>query len=153
MPQLQGPIPNFAGLFDKPSIQRMLDELTDHQFEHFVKYVLEQAGYDVEDAAGQYGQGLDLKLRTGPAHARVLAAGVSVKQFTPPALVTGPQVTLFQGSLGHIGNALGYVVTTSEFNRPARDAANQPPHVWLIDGEHFVRYITYVRGTRAAEAV
>lgn len=154
MGQLPGPEPDFAGLFAEPSIDRMLaPHLTPHQFEHFVKYVFEWAGYFVEDAAGQYGQGIDLRLFTGPAHARMLCAAVSVKQFTPPAQVTGPQVALFQGNLGHIGNVLGYVVTTSDFNKFAKDAASQSPRVWPIDGAHFLRYINYVRGTRAVEAV
>ena len=58
MGQLQGPLPDFAGQFAEPSIGRMVKGLSDHQFEHFVKYVFEQAGYEVEDTAGQYGQGL-----------------------------------------------------------------------------------------------
>src|SRR5262249_13476253 len=99
-----------------------------------------------------YGQGLDLRLFTGRTHARTVAAGVSVKQFTPPASVNGPQVTLFQGSLGHVGHRLGYVVTTSYYNKRAREAANQPPPLWLIDGAHFVRYINYVRGSRVVES-
>jgi hypothetical protein len=56
MGQLQRPVPDFAGLYAEPSIQRMLDELSDHEFE--------QAGYVVEDTASQRhrAQGLDLKL-------------------------------------------------------------------------------------------
>lgn len=144
---------DYAGLFAEPSLDCMLaPQLTPHQFEHFVKYVFEQAGYFVEDAAGQYGQGIDLRLFTGPAHARTLCAAVSVKLFTPPAQVTGPQVALFQGNLGHIGSIPGYVVTTSDFNRFAKDAASQSPRIWLIDGEHLIRYIDYVRGTRSVDA-
>ena len=116
MPQLQEPIPDFADLFAKPTLQRMLDELNSHQFEHFVKYVYEQAGYFVEDTAGRFGEGLDLKLYTGPADARVLCAGVSVKQLTPPATVNGPQVMGFRGALAPLGGIPGYVVTTSTFN-------------------------------------
>jgi len=37
-------------------------------------------------------------------------------------------------------------------NKFAKDAAvSQSTHVWLIDGEHFVRYINYIRGSRAVE--
>jgi cellulose biosynthesis protein BcsQ len=154
MPQLQGPIPDFAGLYAAPTIQRMLDELTAHQFEHFVKYVFEQAGYFVEDTAGRFGEGLDLKLYTGPADGHVLSAGVSVKQFTPPATVYGPQVMGFRGALAPLNGASGYVVTTSSFGGQALHQADIPPRIWPIDGAHFLRYIAYVRGTRAlAKAV
>jgi len=139
----------FADLYEKPNIQRMLDELTDDQFEDFVGYVLRQAGYFVEDTAMQYGQGLDLKLFTGPVTARALHAGVSVKHFSPTNLVTGPHVMHFRGALNNAGIANGYVVTTNTFNGAARTGAqNKPPQIWLMEGGHFLRYITYVRGTR-----
>jgi hypothetical protein len=60
MGQLSGEPPDFAGIYAAPTIKRML-ELTSHEFEHFVAYVFELAGYVVEDAAGRYGQGMDLK--------------------------------------------------------------------------------------------
>jgi hypothetical protein len=65
MGQLSGEPPDFAGLFAEPTIQRMLDELDDHEFEHFVGYIFEQAGYTVEDTAWQRGSSLDLKVYSG----------------------------------------------------------------------------------------
>jgi hypothetical protein len=116
MPQLQEPIPDFAELYAEPSIERMLPPaLTLHQFEHFDKYVFEQADYFVEDSAGRFGEGLDLKLYAGPADARVLRAGVSVKQFTPPSTVNGPTVMGFRGALAQLGCLQGFIVTTSTF--------------------------------------
>jgi chromosome partitioning protein len=149
MAQLPEPWPDFAGLFAEPSIQRILDKLNDHQFEHFVMYVFEQAGYFVEDTAGRYGEGLDLKLYVGPSDERVLRAGVSVKQFTPPATVNGPQVVGFRGALAPLQGIPGYVVTTSTFGGQAAVQAGNTPRIWLINGAHFLRYINYVRGTRA----
>lgn len=147
MGQLPGPEPDFVPFFTEPSIEQMLSGLTDHQFEHFVKYVFEQAGYFVEDAAGQYGQGLDLKLYVGPASARALYGGVSVKHFTPPNVkVDGQQMMLFRGAV--INQMQGYTVTTSTFNGPALIEAKKEPQIWAINGEHLVRYIDYVRGTR-----
>jgi chromosome partitioning protein len=149
MPQLQEPSPDFASLYAVPSIQRMLDELSDHQFEHFVKYAFEQAGYAVEDMAGHHGKGLDLGLVSGPDGAKKLHGGISVKHFVPDGAVNGPQVQGFRGALK---GKVGYVVTTGTFNDPARKEANEEPCIWLIDGEHFVRYINYVRGSRAVAA-
>jgi len=139
----------FADLYEKPSIQRMLDELTDDQFVDFVGYVFRKAGYHVEDTATQLGQGLGLKLFSGPATTRSLHAGVSVKRFPPANLVTGPQVMSFRGALNHSSIANGYVVTTNTFNGAALTGVqNKPPHIWLMDDKHLLRYITYVRGTR-----
>ncbi|HEX6799756.1 MAG TPA: AAA family ATPase [Ktedonobacterales bacterium] len=144
-----GSEPDYAGLFAEPSIDRMLaPHLTPHQFEHFVKYVFEQAGYFVEDAAGQYGQGIDLRLFTGPLDERVLRAGVSVKQFTPPGQVNGQQMMNFHGALRGMR---GYAVTTSTFNGPALAEAEQSPRIWPIDGAHLLRYINYVRGSHSAD--
>jgi len=154
MGQLPGEPPDFAPLFATPSIGGML-QLTDHEFEHFVGYVFEQAGYAVEDAAGQYGQGLDLRLYTKTAHAPVLHAGVSVKKFRPPSVppphsqVAVGHVMALKGALAGQNGVTGYVVTTSIFTPPAHNKALELPRAWPIDGEHLLRYITYVRGSRA----
>lgn len=147
MPQLREPHADFAAIFAEPTIQRMLDELSDHEFEHFVGYVFEQAGYFVEDAAGRFGEGLDLRLYVGTASARALYGGISVKHFTPPnVLVNGQQMMNLHGAVGT--NMQGYAVTTSKFNGPALAEARRNPPIWTINGEDFLRYITYVRGTR-----
>ena len=67
----------FRDIFEHPSLERMLKELDAYQFEDFVGYVFEQAGYLVEDVAGQRGPGLDLKLYIGPPEMQRLHAGVS----------------------------------------------------------------------------
>jgi hypothetical protein len=140
MGQLPGPPPDFAGLFNEPSIKRMLDELNDHQFEHFVKYVFEQTGYFVEDVAGKFGQDLDLKLYMGTGPTPTLYGGVSVKHFTPPDnVVTGPHMMLFHGAVKD--KMQGYAVTTSTFNKNAIAEADDDPRIWMVDGEHFVLYI------------
>jgi chromosome partitioning protein len=152
MGQLQGPLPDFAGLFAEPSIERMLKELSDHEFEHFVGYVFEQAGYVVEDTATQYGPGLDLKLYTGPVGARTLCAGVQVKHFPSGNVVRAPDIVNLRGGVAGNGGVPGYIVTTSGYVGPALTEANTPPRVWPLDGARFLRYINYVRGTRAFTA-
>ena len=55
MGQLPGPPPNFADHYAHPDIDRMIQELSHHEFEHFVNFVFEQAGYTVvDDVAGQH---------------------------------------------------------------------------------------------------
>jgi hypothetical protein len=142
MGQLQIDLAKFERIYTEPTIDRMLRELSDHEFEHFVGYVFERAGFSVEDAAGQYGQGLDLRLHAADAR----KYGVSVKHFTPPGtVVNGPHMMLLRGAL--LNGLAGITVTTSQYNGPAIDVALQKPRILALDGEQFVRYITYVRDT------
>lgn len=142
--------PDFAGLFANASIERMLDKLTDDEFEDFVGYVFQQAGYFVEDIALQRGPGLDLKLSTGPAGARKVHAGVQVKHYVSNHRVSAPEVNGLRGGLPAGAHVTGYFVTTSTFNDYALKEANAAGRVriWPIDGELFLRYLTYVRGSR-----
>jgi chromosome partitioning protein len=78
----------------------------------------------------------------------VLRAGVSVKQFTPPAAVNGQQMMSFHGALR---GTRGYAVTTGSFNGPALAEAEKSPRIWPIDGTHLLRYIDYVRGSHIAD--
>jgi chromosome partitioning protein len=139
----------FVRLYSEPSIENMLPpHLTPYEFEDFVGFVFHQAGFRVEDTATQFGPGIDLKLYTGPSSAPVLHAGVSVKQFVPGSPVTGPHVNNLRGGVAQFGNVLGYLVTTSSFNGPAIAQAKLKPVIVPMDGEHFMRYIRYVRGSR-----
>ncbi len=144
MGQLQVDLVKFERIYTEPSIARLQHEFEDHEFEHFVGYVFEQAGFTVEDAAGQFGKGLDLRLHASSSDRRKY--GVSVKHFTPPGNVTGPQMMLLRGAL-HNG-LIGVAVTTSDFNGPALDEALKEPRMWTLTGDQFLRYMTYVRGSR-----
>jgi hypothetical protein len=123
----------------------MLGDLDPYQFEDFVGYVFEQAGFAVEDVAGKFGQGLDLRLHANSPDRRKY--GVSVKHFTPPGNVTGPQMMLRRGAL-HNG-LVGVAVTTGDYNGPALDEALKEPRMWALNRDQFIRYITYVRGCKA----
>ncbi|MFI5277251.1 MAG: AAA family ATPase, partial [Ktedonobacterales bacterium] len=143
----------FAQLFADEVLtpQAIYDQLTDIQFEFFVKYVFEQAGYRVEHTGYQHGPGLDLKVSFGLASGQVLHAGVQVKHFQPGVTkVTAPQVVSLRGGLPQASDVTGYFVTTSSFNDPALAEAQHGRRIWPIDGDHLVRYITYIRGSRAA---
>jgi chromosome partitioning protein len=149
MGQLPGSVPDFAGQFTQPSIQRMLDGLSDHEFEHFVAYVFEQAGYVVEDTAGHRGPGLDLKLYTGSVAPGNLRAGVQVKHYRQDRPITAPEVGQLRNGIAQNGGVPGYFVTTSSFVGPALTQAQEAPRIWPMDGARFLRYIAYVRDTRA----
>jgi restriction endonuclease len=140
----------FRDIFENPTLGRMLSELDPYQFEDFVGYVFERAGFTVEDTATQYGPGLDLKLYTFPTPVKRVHAGVSVKKYTPPdQKVNAREINNLRGGLATIGGVPGYVVTTSTLNEPAITQALKTPRMWWLDGEHLLRYITYTYGTRS----
>ncbi len=150
MGQLPEPLPDFADHYAYPDIDRMIRELSHHEFEHFVKYVFEQAGYTVIDVAGQHGPGLDLELYTGPAGPNTLHAGVQVKHWRRARKITSPYIVGLRGGLPDDGKVTGYFVTTTTFKDTALDEARAEARrrIWPIDGAHFVRYIDYLRGSR-----
>lgn len=153
MGQLPGPEPNYAQLFAEPSIQRMLDELSDHEFEHFVKYVFEQAGYFVEDTANHNVSGLDLRVYMGPVANGVLKAGVQIKHWVEGHKITTHEVTHLRGGLPGLDGVVGYFVTTSTFQPTALDEAKNGRRIWPINGSHLIRYINYVRGSRPSASL
>jgi chromosome partitioning protein len=148
MAQLQLGQPDFAELYEQASIPRMLTELTDDQFEDYIGYVFEQAGYIVKDTALQRGPGLDLELYTGPITAPTMHAGVQIKHFVATHKVSAPEVVHLRGGLPAAHDVTGYFVTTSSFNDQAMREAKRERRIWPIDGEHLLRYIAYVRGSR-----
>lgn len=140
----------FASIFEKPSIARMLTELGDLEFERFVGYVFQQAGYGIEHMGTQFGQGLDLRLSLGSPATGTRYGGVSVKHLSGDGMVTGPQVMLLRGALQGLR---GHVVTTTKLNGPALAEAAKPLRIWPVDGAHLLRYIDYVRGSRPTAVV
>ena len=56
---------------------------------------------------------------------------------------------LLRGAL-HNG-LIGVAVTTSDFNGPALDEALKEPRMWALNGDQFLRYMTYVRGLLAKD--
>jgi hypothetical protein len=124
MGQVPRPPPDFAGYYDHPNIEQMVTGLSDHEFEHFVKYVFEQAGYFVKDTAGKYGQGLDLKLYTGPSSTPSLYAGVSMKHFrhpdmpSPHSLVQAQHIMNLKGALAGLSGHCRLPCHNEQIYRP-----------------------------------
>jgi len=147
MAQVQIDEARFQDIFGEPSIERMLTELDDTEFEHFVAYVFRQAGFAVEYTGNQHGPGLDLKIFMGGP----LKAGVQVKHFVESHRITGHDVVHLRGGLPELEGVVGYFVTTSSFLNTALKEAKNGRRIWPIDGDHFRRYITYVRGSRTTQ--
>lgn len=135
-----------ARLFAAPSTEGML-ELDWSEFEDFVQHVFECAGYAVEKVSSRPKHNVDLVLHAGHIEGRVVAR-VEVRRYHTARLPRA-RIWQFHGALLGQGNAPGYIVTTSDFTKPAYDAA-EATHgkVKLINGERLIRYIRYVSGSR-----
>src|SRR5690242_1172215 len=142
----------FEQLFAQPSVEGML-ALSWQDFQDFVQYVFECAGYAVENVANQFfpnGPGVDLNLYANKIGGKPLAR-VEVKKYDPANLVDAGQVMAFIGKLQVAGGTPGYLVTTSGFGGPAKAAADGAQgKVHLLDSRRFLRYIAYVGGSRLA---
>ncbi len=139
-----------ADVFDHPSKEAMLG-LDWSEFEDFVAHVFESAGYAVEKVSPRPKHNVDLILHAGHIGGKVLAR-VEIRRYETAHIIKG-RVLQFYGALMAQGNAPGYLITTSDFTKPAYEAATMSHgKVTLINGERFLRYIRYVSGTRALGA-
>lgn len=136
-----------AEVFERPSKEAML-ALDWSEFEDFVALVFESAGYAVEKVSPRPKHNVDLVLHAGHVNGKVLAR-VEVRRYETAHIIKG-RVLQFFGALMAKGNAPGYIVTTSDFTKPAYEAATATHgKVTLINGDRFLRFIRYVSGTRA----
>lgn len=142
----------FEQLFTMPSLEGMLaPHLEWRAFERFVAYVFTCAGYTVSHVGDRHfplGPGVDLHLYIGPIKGKPVAR-VEVRHYAPKNLLGYTDVKDFVGVLTLMGGIPGYLVTTSGFTENAKTAAALPgSNCTLIDGQHLLRYITYVGGSR-----
>jgi chromosome partitioning protein len=136
----------FAQIFAKPTIDGMLT-LDDTEFEHFVEYVFQRAGFRVNFVARiRDGRGVDLELYTSLNGIEVLFAIVQVKQYTDDA--PPKDVNALLGSMQNHPGARGYLVNTAGFTPAARQQVDAHRDVVLMSGQYLIRYINYVRGSR-----
>jgi hypothetical protein len=103
-------VAQFEELFKDPSLESML-RLNWSEFQDFVQYVFECAGYVVEYVADRrypFGPGVDLNLHVGmiqePPFARV-----EVRHYDPGALIAFGDVAAFLGILNLGGGVPGYL--------------------------------------------
>src|SRR6476469_1103495 len=85
----------FADLFRNPSIDAMY-ALSPKDFEHFIAYVLQRAGYTVKEVGPHFLRGLDLEMRL-PGKSTIFG-GVECKRFASNQLVTAPIVRGVRGA-------------------------------------------------------
>jgi cellulose biosynthesis protein BcsQ len=140
----------FEALFASPTLKAM-HALGPGVFEHFVEHVFTAAGYNVKHVANKkfpHGPGVDLELYSGPIKGKPLVY-VEVRRYAEDNLLGYHDVTDFVGVLQVAGGIPGYLVTTSSFNENAKIAEAQVgKSVRLIDGNHLLRYIAYIGGSR-----
>ena len=137
----------FADLFRNPTIDAMY-ALSPKDFEHFIAYVLQRAGYTVKEVGPHFLRGLDLEMRL-PGKSTIFG-GVECKRFASNQLVTAPIVRGVRGAPAvDRRNAKPFVITTSDFNEAARKMAQTGnKRAYLINGTQLIRYITYIQGSR-----
>lgn len=140
----------FEQLFEVPTVESMLT-LDWVDFQSFVQYVFECAGYVVEyvgDRKYPLGPGVDLNLHVGKISPTPVAR-VEVRHYAPTSILGFGDIAAFLGVLDLGGGIPGYLVTTSDFAGPAYAAA-QAAHgrVRLINGKRLVRYIQYIGASR-----
>jgi len=146
-------IAHFETMLKTPTLADMMD-LSSSDFEQFVAHVFRSAGYTAEVVAGQhfpYGPGVDLDLYSSPGAKKPIAR-VEVKCYAADNKVGYEEVKGFNGIINHGEPLPGYFVTTSDFHPNARKfAADTHGKLRLLDGQQFLRYITYIRGSRVAQ--
>jgi chromosome partitioning protein len=135
----------FEAIYAKPSVSKMTD-LSPKSFERFVAFVLTKAGYQTKDVAIKILKGVDIEISVaGPNPRRI--GGVEVKRYQSNGPIDAKVVQKLMGAPILRGNNKGFLVTTSTFTKPALTLAKSNNKVHMIDGEQFVRYINYVRGS------
>lgn len=151
-PDVTQPVEKFENLYLDPTIDQ-LTALSPEEFEGFVEYVFACAGYAVENVARHRfpdGPGVDLNLYADSI-GRGLLARVEARKYTPPRHVSAAEANVVSDRL-HIADGIpGYIVTTSDFAPGARAvaaAAATNGRLRLVNGEHLLRYIAYIRGSR-----
>ena len=144
----------FEAVFQRPTIDAMY-AMTWQDFELFVGHVFASAGYAVEHVAQiQFpeGPGVDFNLY-GDHVGGTLVARVEVRRYAQHNKLGVSHITDFVGRLHIGGDVPGFLVTTSGFNINAQAVAGMVPDLaYLIDGDHLVRYIQYVGGSRYVDA-
>lgn len=136
-------------VFRDPSLAGMIG-LDWSEFEDFVQLVFLQAGYHVTKVARQLRRNyVDLELRLEPTSAVI--AHVEVRRYSTANIIRA-RVLQFLGALEVKHMPRGYIVTTSDFTQPARQVAvDSSGRVHLVNGQQFLRYIEYVRGSRLTD--
>lgn len=132
----------FEAIFREPSLSA-LNEFTSQQFEAFVRYVLQRAGYTIKMAAAHPPEQVPFQLQQ-PQH-QDIRWGV--------ASDIGLQVTANITTHMHIGTTVAdrtpktFVFTRGTFTDEEYERAIAS-QLHLVNGDQLVRYINYIRGSQ-----
>ena len=140
----------FAELSPNTMLQRMLHELDDDEFEQFVAYVFQRAGYVSKHVGrSRSTSGIDVEIYLSPKSADP-AAYIQVKHYDPKSAPVGVGYVaqLIGSPAGASPKSLKFLVTTSDFAPKAYQEAAQNKQVRLFNGWRFLRYIYYLRESR-----
>jgi cellulose biosynthesis protein BcsQ len=140
----------FKDIFESPTIEKIL-QLSPSDAEKFVLYVFESAGFvatDVHSVHFPEGPGVDLTLHN-PRDPDVVQHGVEVKRWASPV---GPAPVQAFGWQLHQKHISGYFVAVGGFTPAARTVAAEDSSIILVDGEHLLRFITYLGRSRVDRA-
>ncbi|MBA4388388.1 MAG: hypothetical protein C0404_10430 [Verrucomicrobia bacterium] len=121
----------------KTDLLKRLGQLSGSDFESFVEALLVKMGYqDVQLRGGGSDEGIDLLCQMTQGINQVKTA-VQVKCKQPNREVGPKDVRLLRDVLPNFQCSQGVLITTSRFNRAARDAANEQGRlpIILIDGD------------------
>jgi chromosome partitioning protein len=141
----------FATLYQTPTIEGMR-QLSPADFERFITYVLDHAGYHAKHTGPVFRRGVDVELQERVTQGRPRRlGGVECKRYNRPQPVGRHPVQTLAGARALRGGLPGYLITTSTFTRPAQDEGAAHPTIHLIDGGRLERYITYVAGSVGVE--
>jgi chromosome partitioning protein len=139
----------FESISRFPTLDKLL-ALSAQDFEWFVGYIFNSAGYSFKHTGSQHfpeGTGVDFDLYAD-ADGSPPIARIEVRRYAPRHSLGVDAVMSFIGKL-HLAQAIpGFMVTTSGFTKPAKEAASLANGlVHLVDGDHFLRYIAYIGGS------
>ncbi len=142
----------YKEIFKKPQISTLLD-LTWQKFQKFIEHIFSFAGYKTKDVSSlkwPHGSGFDLELYH-PENNQILGF-VEIRRYAPSNLMDFKDISAFIGTLTLAQKQVpSFMVTTSDFTSPAKQAAKEHGNVFLLNGEKLIRYITYIGNSRVME--
>jgi len=122
----------------RKSLKEKLSEMDPYQFEHLVKNLLEQMGYENVIVTKQTGdQGVDVvgEIQSGISLVKEV---IQVKRHKTN--ITRPIIDQLRGALPYQRAIRGTIITTSKFSKGCDEAANYPgaAPITLMDGDNLV---------------
>lgn len=143
LPAPKAPKANKQGPATDPieAVRQRLLQLEPTAFEQLITYVLESIGFRAEHVGGSYDKGIDAKGMLEIYGLTTLKLHVQAKRFAS-GKVREKDIRSLRGTLEH--DSAGSVITLSDFDKRAREAANAPnmKPIGTIDGRQFVEILT-----------